>query len=197
MVAPNYSLFHQLVRCHSTHNAAAPYPYQNSPFNSAYFRLTSKRFGPLASDFEFFNSLLDTFISTKNKTPQEYELIQQLLKTLERTLDWRESMSYGSRDIPGIYILYNKMNGYSYIGETNSLERRFNEHRNQLLEGRHTNKGLSLDIGPSSIDNLTFLVRDYGKDYTTKQKRLKSEVQLISSWPGQVYNIKSIAGRNS
>lgn len=56
----------------------------------------------------------------------------------------------------GIYRLYNKVNGKSYIGRSLDLEKRANEHVKDLNKNKHTNYKLQRDWNEYGISSFTF-----------------------------------------
>jgi len=64
-----------------------------------------------------------------------------------------------------VYVLKSLKNNYRYIGQTNNLNKRLNEH----------NSGLS-----KSTKNIRPLVLDYSEEYATRSKAMKRERFLKS-----------------
>ena len=58
----------------------------------------------------------------------------------------------------GIYEIKNKINGNVYIGETFNIERRFEEHINELLNNTHHNINLQRDFNKYGFSNFNFSV---------------------------------------
>lgn len=88
----------------------------------------------------------------------------------------------------GVYILFNRKTKKTYIGETNNLVRRLNQHVEGLKKGSHHNYKLQKDWffnegkGFSAMFYSTESLED--KDYRKNVERL-----LICVWPYDLYNI--------
>ncbi|MFO4664454.1 GIY-YIG nuclease family protein [Vibrio cholerae] len=74
--------------------------------------------------------------------------------TAENWLNSLRRQFQGLESVSGIYRIYNKTSGMSYIGQSTDLNRRlFSEHLNNLLQGKHPNHKLQHDwnLKPNSI----------------------------------------------
>lgn len=76
----------------------------------------------------------------------------------------------------GIYEIKNKINGNVYIGETFNIERRFEEHKNELLSNIHHNINLQRDFNKYGFSNFNFSVI---QEYTDKDKSVITQSRLI------------------
>lgn len=92
-------------------------------------------------------------------------------------------------------MLYNRVTGVSYIGESQSIENRFISHKLSLLNGTHFHEGLLQSVRQNRFEILLFLIVDYGSDYANLSFRREREIQTINTWPGPIYNIKSVTSR--
>lgn len=60
------------------------------------------------------------------------------------------------RDVPGVYIITNKVNKKVYIGKASSLFNRLTAHRNKLNNNNHPNKYLQSDWNKYKEENFSF-----------------------------------------
>ena len=88
----------------------------------------------------------------------------------------------------GIYIIRNTINGKSYIGQTNNLERREMEHFSKLKNGSHKNPHLQNAVAKDGIDNFEFKwilsCVNVPDEYMTKM-----EQYFVTNWKPE-YNIR-------
>lgn len=84
-----------------------------------------------------------------------------------------------------VYIVTNKINGKVYIGQTNNLKRRWQEHKH---DKRGCKKQLHLAIEKHGVENFEIKSVYYGEDYVEKEKELIEKYDSMNSKKG--YNIK-------
>lgn len=107
---------------------------------------------------------------------------------------WKQykSITNGCGKDPGLYVIFNKKTLVSYIGESYSIENRFISHKLSLISNNHFNRGLQKSVQEHGMDSLIFFVIDYGNNYQNVESRRLAEIEVINSWPGQIYNIKDV-----
>lgn len=76
----------------------------------------------------------------------------------------------------GIYEIRNDKNGNVYIGETFNIERRFKEHKNELLNNTHHNINLQRDVNKYGLYNFSFNII---QEYTNTDKPVITQSRLI------------------
>ena len=129
-----------------------------------------------------------------NKNSSDFLLYEKLYEAFLQNLFWKKDKCnpFCSTKTPGIYIIYNKETLITYVGESKNVEKRFFQHYNSLLQGCHSNKGLQKACNLHGIDSFVFLVAQYGDIFQDFLFRRETEINLINSWPGVVYNIKDV-----
>lgn len=87
----------------------------------------------------------------------------------------------------GVYQIVNKLNGMIYIGSSKNLERRWRQHKNYMIRGRHSNKHLQneanklkkqMNISKDTLDEFFYFGCLEYHDNT--EQRLKVEEMYIS-----------------
>jgi group I intron endonuclease len=58
----------------------------------------------------------------------------------------------------GVYLIKNKINGKIYIGSSNNIRKRWNEHKNDLRNDEHHSKHLQKSYKKYGIENFEFLI---------------------------------------
>jgi predicted GIY-YIG superfamily endonuclease len=129
-----------------------------------------------------------------NEISSFFLLYEKIYEVFIENLIWKreKSISLSETRTSGIYIIYNKESLITYVGESGNIEKRFFQHYNNLLQGCHHNKGLQKACSIYGIDSFVFLVVQYGDIYKDLAFRRETEVKLINSWPGLIYNIKDV-----
>lgn len=87
----------------------------------------------------------------------------------------------------GVYTIKNKASGKIYIGSSNNLEKRKQQHFKELREKRHINKNLQSDFEKYGEENFIFFVIEY----SWRSNRLEIEQKWINKYKksGILYNI--------
>ena len=67
-------------------------------------------------------------------------------------------MKYKERKIAGIYVIYNKRTDKYYVGRSNSIFSRWNNHLTELLYKRHHNKYLQEDFDTGHYTDFEFSI---------------------------------------
>lgn len=126
-------------------------------------------------------------------------LYEKLYEVFIENCIWkREKLtSLIDKGTPGVYILYNKESLVTYVGESNNIEKRFFEHYTSLDGGFHFNRGLQKACNLYGIDSFSFLVFKYGEALKDSSFRKDTEISIMNSWPGPVYNIKDVYNRKA
>ena len=153
-------------------------------------------FACLESDIILYQNLISFYVKSVLEKKQDFSvpLSEFLLYCLVKTLVWKNEKSLGfcKNNDAGVYVLYNTESCFSYIGQTYSIEKRFTEHYEALSNGFHSNKNLRKAVSKDNIEDLVFLIVDYGPPFKQKQYRLSKEIEYINRWPGPIYNIKDV-----
>lgn len=84
-----------------------------------------------------------------------------------------------------VYKLTNKINGKVYIGQTNNMKRRIQEHKHD----KRAHKPIHEAIKKYGFENFDVSVEYFGPDYNAKEKELIAQYQSQDKSKG--YNIKS------
>ena len=73
----------------------------------------------------------------------------------------------------GIYKITNKITGKCYIGESQNVEKRWNEHKQSLKEGCHHSYKLQQDYKKYGAENFTYeILEEIDKDFSSFTRRL-------------------------
>lgn len=67
-------------------------------------------------------------------------------------------MKYKERKIAGIYVIYNKRTDKYYVGRSNNIFSRWNNHLTELLYKRHHNKYLQEDFDTGHYTDFEFSI---------------------------------------
>jgi group I intron endonuclease len=95
---------------------------------------------------------------------------------------------YRPKPITGIYKIKNKTNATCYIGQSKNIFRRWNDHTNLLLSGKHPNLKLQGDFALSDLQNFEFEILETCKDKFLLQKE-KFYINKTVIEGGKLYNI--------
>jgi group I intron endonuclease len=84
----------------------------------------------------------------------------------------------------GIYKITNKCNNHIYIGKSNNIERRFNDHKRLALTEGHKefNKSLYCAIRKYGIENFIFEIIEELEDYTKSGEREQYWINYYDSY---------------
>lgn len=74
-------------------------------------------------------------------------------------------------EVWGIYKITNKINGKFYIGSSNNLRKRLQDHKRELRAGKHTNKHLQASWNKYGEDSFDFEVLEIVSDGTNEKLR--------------------------
>lgn len=135
--------------------------------------------------------VVTNYYNAQQKTGFTLNLFSKLLTAFYKSAEAYGLTNGGQRVISGIYVIFNKVNYTTYIGESQHIYRRLNEHCTELLLGIHVNKALQNDVKQynKKLDSLVFLIYDFGYSLNNRDSRLAEEKRLIETWPGKVYNV--------
>ena len=163
-----------------------------------YYNNLNKKFDGLdSSDKLLFETIVEKLckeILQNNEISSNFLLYEKLYAIFIENLIWKKQKSSFLTETrtSGIYIIYNKESLITYVGESKHIEKRIYQHYNSLLEGRHYNNGLQKACNFYGIDSFVFLVAQYGDVFKDFVFRRQTEINLINSWPGVIYNIKDV-----
>ena len=87
----------------------------------------------------------------------------------------------------GIYTITNKINNFSYIGQSTQIEERFKEHKSQYNWNKETNKQLYQAIQEFGLENFTFEVLEECK-INQLNEREQYYIKYYNTYPDQ-YNM--------
>ena len=92
-----------------------------------------------------------------------------------------------------VYEIHNTITGKTYVGSTTALNRRWNEHRRHLYNGKHNNSALQADHDTYGKDAFEFrIIQEYPSDTSVGDPQLLShEQQVIDKYIAEgkdVYN---------
>ena len=87
----------------------------------------------------------------------------------------------------GIYKITNKINNFSYIGQSTQIEERFKEHKSQYNWNKETNKRLYQDIQKFGLENFTFEILEECK-MNQLNEREQYYIKYYNTYPDQ-YNM--------
>lgn len=167
-------------------------------------------YGLDSNDYLLFETIVENLCKELLKTTEKshkrnqtffcssyFLLYEKIYQIFIENLTWKKqkSISLNETRTSGIYIIFNKESLITYVGESNNIEKRIFQHYNKLLEGRHHNKNLQKAYYRYGIDSFVFLVAQYGEPFKNTFFRRKTEIELINTWPGVVYNIKDVLNR--
>lgn len=96
----------------------------------------------------------------------------------------------------GIYIITNKINNKSYVGQTNRLHRRLEEHRKALLGNRHHNRHLQSSWNKYGEDAFSFEVLFRCEEDKLNEMEQYAIFSLMTYDENFGYN-KNYGGKNS
>lgn len=84
----------------------------------------------------------------------------------------------------GIYKITNKCNNHIYVGKSNNIERRFNDHKRLALTEGHKefNKSLYYAIRKYGIENFIFEIIEELEDYTKSGEREQYWINYYDSY---------------
>jgi len=88
----------------------------------------------------------------------------------------------------GVYKIQNKVTGFIYIGCSQNIEKRFQQHTRKLLAGKHQNRHLQRSFNKHGLENFTFEVVFESCCEECVLKNLES-LFLWSEDPSKLYNI--------
>ena len=91
---------------------------------------------------------------------------------------------------PGIYRIYNIINGKFYVGSSKNIKRRKTEHFRMLRKGTHHNKHLQNSVDKYGIENFFFVVMEYCEE---DEQFEREQFHLDSVIPAYTYNISTVA----
>jgi group I intron endonuclease len=157
---------------------------------------------------------IEAFFMYENKTNiynevQKYRL--NCLKSIEKTRvflqEWRQVHTilgwfdagmtvskeqlrdvFTKYDQPGIYVILSLQTKKIYIGESQSLKKRFYDTRKMLHNGQHSCKELMKDVQKYGIHSFCFIPLHYGTEWDNGNLRLEAEQKCISLNCSIVYN---------
>ena len=161
------------------------------------YNLDKQFYGLDSKDNLFFETIVENLCKALLNDEEKscnFLLFQKIYENFIENLIWKKQKSLCLSEIKtsGIYIIYNKESLITYVGESNHIEKRFFQHYNNLLEGRHHNKELQKTCNLYGINSFVFLVSQYGEIYQDFVFRRNIEIELINNWPGLIYNIKDV-----
>ena len=96
--------------------------------------------------------------------------------------------------MPGIYIIINTINGHSYIGSTNNLKVREDNHFTLLKHNKHVNSHLQNAYNKYSNDAFVFLIKEEITECDNLKELLLSREQYYIDNLKPEYNILKVAG---
>ena len=88
-----------------------------------------------------------------------------------------------------VYQIDNKLTGRKYIGQTNNIERRWNNHASKLTARTHRNINLQNDWHRYGINNFTLSVIEKIDDVSKLRKREKHHMEIIGA-TSPLYNLE-------
>jgi predicted GIY-YIG superfamily endonuclease len=91
-------------------------------------------------------------------------------------------------DQPGIYVILSLQTKKVYIGESQSLRRRFTETRKRFSSGKYSCKELASDVQKYGIHSFCFIPLHYGPEWEDQNVRFKVEKKCITLNRSIVYN---------
>lgn len=96
----------------------------------------------------------------------------------------------------GIYAIFNKKSGKAYIGQTNNLKRRKNDHIRELRKGTHHNKYLQRAYNKDGENAFSFIILEKCplEDLNCKEKKWIEQLETMDSHIG--YNLESGGNKN-
>lgn len=98
--------------------------------------------------------------------------------------------------IAGIYKITNIVNNKIYIGSSNKINIRWNNHKSALRSNRHHNEHLQRSWNKYGEENFTFEILEYIKDESQLIKREQYYIDSYKSYDNNNgFNISSVAGR--
>jgi group I intron endonuclease len=77
--------------------------------------------------------------------------------------DWRKDrfMKGKAKNLPGLYLIVNRITGRKYVGQSKNIQQRREEHWGQLSRGCHYNRFLQDDYNEYGKDAFVFSVLEY------------------------------------
>jgi group I intron endonuclease len=90
--------------------------------------------------------------------------------------------------ICGIYCIKNLINGKIYIGSSNDIKKRFNNHKNLLKNNKHTNNHLQSAWNKYKEKSFEFIILEECLIKNLKQK----EYDIIKNYKGDIYNLITV-----
>lgn len=89
----------------------------------------------------------------------------------------------------GVYCIKNIVNGKIYIGSTENLERRKNEHFNNLKRGENCNKNLLEDFNIYGEESFNFIVLEYFVEYNKNSLLEWEDFYIKKQDRDKLYNV--------
>lgn len=84
----------------------------------------------------------------------------------------------------GVYKITNKINGHAYIGISNDINKRFNEHKNRfsIIDSKEYDKALYKAFRKYGIDNFIFEVLIEENDIEKRKELEKYYIKLYNTY---------------
>ena len=88
----------------------------------------------------------------------------------------------------GIYLIRNTKTGFIYIGSSQNIEKRFNQHKSNLARRKHDNRHLQNSVNKHGIENFTFSII-YKVQCDDSTLREYEKLFMLSENPKEMYNM--------
>ena len=95
--------------------------------------------------------------------------------------------------LSGVYKIRNETNDRFYIGSSNDIVSRWNQHKNMLASGIHPNKALQIDYDKSGIQSFKFEILETIEDVTVLRKAEQKWLDALYDDGRKCYNLSSIS----
>jgi hypothetical protein len=142
-------------------------------------------------NFMNWEFVVTNYYTAQTSSSKTLPLFGNLLTAFYKSAEAYGVTDGGRKAISGLYVIFNKNNHTTYIGESRHVYRRFDQHLTDLLLGIHSNTNLQSDMNSyaNKLDSFILLVYDFGYSLNNRDTRLLEERRLIQNWPGKLYNV--------
>jgi len=130
-----------------------------------------------------------TNLHLTNKENETMNVPNDFTNDTKTELEKKNLPTTTKRNVSGIYKIVNKTNGKYYVGSANSIQRRWREHKNCLIENKHYNDYLQRAWNKYGKDNFEFLI----VEITEPNKRILVEqkyLDIARNEQDKCYNLK-------